>query len=259
MKDAGLNSCDIIAYQAAIRSVLLLVHPEILSPASTSTYRKAITMAKPLKQKAYDSIRSKILNCEYPPNLFLNEDILCKELNVSRTPIRDALSRLEQENLVTIMPKKGIIVSPLTINEINMIYETRLLIEPYILATYGCRITDVKEARLREILKKASSSHDNLQLFYALDDEYHRIIVELCENKYLIQCYENIHAQNLRLRIISGNMNRERLDASQHEHDEISAFILRKDYQKAAEAMRTHLLISKDSAFKVILDGNINI
>lgn len=53
--------------------------------------------------------------------LFLNEELLTTELGLSRTPVRDALSRLEQEGLIEIKPKKGIIVMPLSINTINMI------------------------------------------------------------------------------------------------------------------------------------------
>ncbi|MDF2950929.1 MAG: GntR family transcriptional regulator [Anaerocolumna sp.] len=217
-------------------------------------------MSNSLKQQAYNVIRSKILTCEYAPNTYLNEDLLCRELNVSRTPIRDALSRLEQENLVKIIPKKGVIVAPLTINEINMIYETRILLEPYILKTYGRRINDSIEKRMHEILEKANNNTNDIQMLYELDDEYHHIIIDLCENKYLIQCYLNIYAQNLRLRIISGNQNKERLEASQQEHMNISKYILKRDYDNAAKAMEVHLLASKDAAFKVILlDGNISI
>jgi DNA-binding GntR family transcriptional regulator len=217
-------------------------------------------MASSLKQQAYNIIRSKILTCEYAPNTYLNEDLLCKELNVSRTPIRDALSRLEQENLVRIMPKKGIIVAPLTINDINMIYETRILLEPYILSTYGRRINETIEKRMHQILEKANNNSSDIQMLYDLDDEYHHLIIDLCENKYLIQCYMNIYAQNLRLRIISGNQNKERLDASQQEHIKISNYILTRDYDDAANAMEAHLLASKEAAFKVILlDGNISI
>lgn len=216
-------------------------------------------MSKTLKQHAYIEIRSKILTCEYAPNTYLNEDILCKELNVSRTPIRDALSRLEQENLVKIYPKKGVIVAPLTINEINIIYETRILLEPYILLTYGSRINDNIEKRMHEIIQNSNKYIDNIQKTYELDDEYHRIIIELCENKYLIQCYSNIYAQNLRLRIMSGNHDKERIIATQQEHMAISNAILKRDYKEAAEAMKQHLLISKEAAFKVILEGNIDI
>lgn len=53
-----------------------------------------------LKQQAYNIIKNKIITCEYPPNFLLNEEKLKEEIGASRTPIRDALSRLEQENLV---------------------------------------------------------------------------------------------------------------------------------------------------------------
>jgi DNA-binding GntR family transcriptional regulator len=69
-----------------------------------------------LKLFAYNTIKQKIISCEYPPNSLLNEEILKNDLHVSRTPIRDALGRLEQ------------------------IYEIRLLIEPYVLGKYGCTV-----------------------------------------------------------------------------------------------------------------------
>ena len=59
--------------------------------------------------------KRQILNCEYRPNEFLNEQKLCSEMgNISRTPMRDALGRLEQEGLITILPKKGLMVSGIT-------------------------------------------------------------------------------------------------------------------------------------------------
>ena len=67
------------------------------------------TTAKPsLKLQAYHYLKGKILSCEYAPSQFLNEQKLCAEMgNISRTPMRDALGRLEQEGLIAILPKKG--------------------------------------------------------------------------------------------------------------------------------------------------------
>ena len=79
-----------------------------------------------LKQQAYNIIKEKIINCEYPPSALLNEEMLKEDIQASRTPIRDALGRLEQEGLITILPKKGIIVAPLTIREINMVHDLLL-------------------------------------------------------------------------------------------------------------------------------------
>ena len=62
---------------------------------------------------------------------FLNEEQLTTELSLSRTPVRDALGRLEQEGLLEIRPKCGILVRPLTLNDIDMTFEVRMLYEPY--------------------------------------------------------------------------------------------------------------------------------
>lgn len=94
-----------------------------------------------LKTQAYNTIRQKIVTCEYAPGTFLNEELLTSELGLSRTPIRDALSRLEQEGLIEIKPKKGILVMPLSINTISMIFEVRQLYEPYILLNYGTSLS----------------------------------------------------------------------------------------------------------------------
>lgn len=223
-------------------------------------------MPKSLKHQAYQTIRGKILNCEYAPNSFINEEQLCKELNVSRTPIRDALSRLEQENLIKIISKKGIIVAPLNINEINMIYETRVLLEPYILSNYGNRINDALYNELSNILKEIDSiaaisnnlTIENLNKIYDLDDKFHNLLVNLSQNKYIIQCYENINAQNARLRVLSGNLNRKRIESTKEEHLKICNEILKRNYEKAAKALEEHLIASKEASFNIILSGDFS-
>lgn len=220
-----------------------------------------------LKQQAYQTIRTKILNCEYAPNSYLNEEQLCKEINVSRTPIRDALSRLEQENLIKILPKKGVVVAPLNINEINMIYETRILLEPYILATYGNRIDDNHFNELKNIISESDSliklittfSSADLSKIHELDDAFHKLIVCSSENPYFIQCYKNMSAQNTRLRILSGNLNKDRLEKTQIEHIEIANEIIKRNYKKAADTLEAHLMASKDAAFNVILSGGFEL
>ena len=109
-----------------------------------------------LKTQAYNTIRQKIVTCEYAPGTFLNEELLTTELGLSRTPVRDALSRLEQEGLIEIKPKKGIIVMPLSINTINMIFEVRQLYEPYILLNYGNALSVERLKDFYNILDRAS-------------------------------------------------------------------------------------------------------
>lgn len=220
-----------------------------------------------LKQQAYQTIRAKILNCEYAPNSYLNEEQLCKEINVSRTPIRDALSRLEQENLIKILPKKGVVVAHLNINEINMIYETRILLEPYILSTYGNRIDDNHFNELKNIITESdslitlitTSNSTDLTKIHELDDDFHNLIVQSSQNRYFIQCYKNMGAQNSRLRILSGNLNKDRLEKTQEEHIQITNEIIKRNYKKAADTLEAHLMASKEAAFNVLLSGGFEL
>ena len=86
-----------------------------------------------LKQIAYETIKRKIIHCDYMPNDILSEMMLMEEIDASRTPIREALNMLSQEGLVRIIPKKGIMVLPLTMKEVAMTFEARMLMEPYII------------------------------------------------------------------------------------------------------------------------------
>ena len=76
-----------------------------------------------LKEKAYLYIKDKILSCEYKTGYFIDEKILIEELSASRTPIREGLSRLEQEGFVQILPKKGVVVKDINLRDIAEIYQ----------------------------------------------------------------------------------------------------------------------------------------
>lgn len=211
-----------------------------------------------LKQIAYNSIKEKILKCEYMPNSFLNEDLLCEEFKVSRTPIRDALSRLEQEHLIKILPKKGFFVAPLSIGEINLTFETRTLLETYAIRNHCTNLNSDTIDSLYENIKKAKECieiNDQGELF-RLDDEFHRIILDQCNNYYLIDTYSRVHNQNCRLRVLSGLHDDKRLHSTIDEHIEILSFLAKGDLASAEEAMRIHLNNAKNSSFQAFLDGN---
>ena len=111
-----------------------------------------------LKTLAYNTIRSKIVTCQYAPGTFLNEEQLTTELSLSRTPVRDALGRLEQEGLLEIRPKCGILVRPLTLNDIDMIFEVRMMYEPYVLTHYGANLSVSALNEFYDIFKKTCAA-----------------------------------------------------------------------------------------------------
>lgn len=210
-------------------------------------------MKETLKEHAYNYIKKKIINCEYQPGMFLNEDMLKEEVQASRTPIRDAISRLEQENLVKILPKKGILVSELSIREIQSIYESRLLIEPYTLLNYGNRVPEDQYMQFLKIFSDTDVSELDSNQMYDEDSRFHHTLVEASENNYLIIMYNQISSQNRRLRILSGVKSEDRLIATQNEHIRIIQSCLQQDWTLATDYMKEHLINSRKASFDVAL------
>ena len=187
---------------------------------------KGLFMTKTnLKTLAYTAIRHKIITCEYAPGTFLNEERLTEELRLSRTPVRDALSRLEQEGLIEIRPKRGIMVTPLSVNDIFL------------------------------HTKPDSEYFQNNDYFYELDSEFHLMVVNACPNTYIRHSYSLIWAQNQRFRNLTGNVSASRLTATFQEHLDITGPCLRKNWKEAADKMAYHLEQSKKSSFDYVLNS----
>jgi DNA-binding GntR family transcriptional regulator len=203
-----------------------------------------------LKQQAYNQIRQKIIQCEYPPHMLLNEEKLREELGVSRTPIRDALGRLEQESLVQILPKKGIIVRGIAPEEIEHLFEMRMLLEPYAARNYGHTIPHQVYVGLADCF---ASGTENLsfETVYRWDDDFHHLFINASKNSFLIHAYELSFAQNIRLRILCGNYGKERVKKSQTEHQVILAHCLETDWEAAALALQFHLEEAKRTSFAI--------
>lgn len=208
-------------------------------------------MAKQKKQSmqstAYDFIRRKIVFCEYAPNQLLSEVQLQEELGCSRTPVREAISRLSQEGLLTVFPKQGIVVSGFTFSDISMIFEVRMLVEPYALRTYGERINQEELRRFDNIFRNHTSEILDKE-FYQQDDKFHSLLISALPNAYLKDLYAKIQTQNTRLRILSGNTVSQRAHSTVEEHLQIIAACLVPDWESAAQAMQIHLQRSKESS-----------
>lgn len=206
-----------------------------------------------LKQRAYNIIKDKIISCEYLPNTLLNEESLREEVHASRTPVRDALSRLEQENLIQILPKKGIMVAPLSIREINMIHEARMLMEPYAVENYAEQIPEERLEYYYKIFKE-KNFQNSMGKFYEIDNEFHQEFIDATKNDYFVSLYERIFNQNCRLRILSGVKSNTRIDETRIEHFKILEACMSKRWADAAAAMREHLVCSKQASFEAILE-----
>lgn len=198
-----------------------------------------------LKQIAYQKIKEKIINSEYASNSFMNEEFLCNDLQMSRTPVRDALGRLEQENLISIIPKKGFFILPLSIEEINMIYEGRILLESYIIRNYCQHLSEDSLRQLEEILTVREDTD-----YFRMDDLFHEEIIHQSKNRYLLQLHNSLRDQNRRLRLLIGRSVTERIQQTYKEHMEIYNKLLSYDAEEAARLMENHIRSARESTFR---------
>ena len=202
-----------------------------------------------LKLRIYEEIKDRIIRCEYLPGMQLNEDLLCSHFGSSRTPVRDALSRLEQEGLVNIHAKRGVQITDVSISAVNELFEVRMRIEPYAVRTYGSRMSDeVYASYMRRFSKGVSDKMD----FYALDNEFHHAFIEASGNRYLKTIHNMTGDQSARFRILSDADDR--LEQTQQEHYRIAACCLRRDWSAAANEMRSHLEMSKKAIISYALN-----
>ena len=201
-----------------------------------------------LRDKAYRIIRNKIVTCEFPPGSPLNERELVDLIGVSRTPIREALNRLENEQLVTLTSQKGASVTSITPKEINDIFQLRCMLEPYVVSMVT---PNFPEEGLLEFRKGFSEpSPDKYGELVTLDGEMHCAIVYAFGNSYLNNLMENMYTQNERIRFLS-TMMPQRLEETFAEHLAIVDAMLAREPQKAAAAMREHLQQARYVALKL--------
>lgn len=208
---------------------------------------------EPLKYRAYQTIKDNIINCTYLPGTIINEELIRETIGASRTPIRDALSRLEQEGLVKILPKKGIVISNITVKELNMLYESRLLLEPHVVKNYGSRIPQETYLHYYQMYHNFLEQDKKEYSYAEMDDSFHQLFINASENSYFINLYSTIESQIRRTRMISGKTASSRLRLTVDEHLSIVESALKNDWEVASSAMKNHLINSKNVMFDYIL------
>ena len=196
---------------------------------------------------AYEYIKAKIINGDYMPLSDISEDALQKEINVSRTPVREAILRLEKEDLVYVYPRKGTIVSSVTLDLIEDVYGVRQLIEPYMVLSsmYFIKREWLLDMKKRLLEPDPELSGEALRKYYIdLDTELHINIIAGSPNRYLKRLMNNILDQNLRLRIISSHPTEE--EGTTEEHIALIDALLEGDEEAVEKCVMDHLIKSKE-------------
>jgi DNA-binding GntR family transcriptional regulator len=149
-------------------------------------------------EQAYLTIRDRLITLEIPPGAPINDDQLATTLGFGRTPVREALKRLENERLVVAFPRRGTFATEVHITDLSHISEVRLQLEPVAAAAAARRATGADRAGMNDILGALEPSHRHSDSFgdlMRLDMQVHRAIYAATHNPYLegtLVSYDNL-------------------------------------------------------------------
>lgn len=197
-----------------------------------------------LAEKAYRQIKEHILEMVYPPNTPLQEKELQERLGMGRTPIREALIRLQQEGLVQIIPRRGAQVQALTLADARDLYHVRSILEPEAvrLAVPHIKVEELLPFKqsFQELLGQNPEELDTGKLI-GVDRDFHQLFLERCQNPYLVEALERIHYRS-RLAWALSAKDRSRLIKACESHIKLIEALERKDAEQAAQMMKEHVL-----------------
>ncbi len=199
-----------------------------------------------LQDRAYDDLKRLIQAGTYPPGGFLSERRLSRDLGMSKTPIRAALTRLDIEGFVAVSPRQGIVVREPSLREIVDMFDIRAALETFAVRAVAGRLTDPQAARLRGNLKdqaECARAGDDAGIT-RLDTDFHIMLCEFLDNREIVRVMlrlrDKLHPAIRRVYQAAG-----RLQSALREHAAIADAVLRGKGDLAAERMKEHLEFGK--------------
>ncbi len=200
-----------------------------------------------LGSQAYRELKRIILGRRVPPGGKLNEVELAGALGISRTPIREALNRLEKEGLVQILPQRGAFVvefSPEDIHELFLIRENLEGLAAYLAAE---RMNEGALAKLSSLMQDFSEpySEKDIQRYAREDFKFHQTIITLSGSRRLIGLVSTLHDQIRMFRLTSLGLSG-RMKASLQEHNQITKALRAGNCEEGERRMRQHIRHVRD-------------
>jgi DNA-binding GntR family transcriptional regulator len=195
-----------------------------------------------LREAAYEAIKHRIITCAFKPGDYINEAYVSGAIGIGRTPVHQAIDRLMQEGLLEVIPRKGIIVKPVSLDEILQITEVRRVNEPYCVRLAAERADDRDLSTLEDILHRADAwtAVRNIEQMMMLDREFHIALARAARNAVLAAVLQNLHERSLRFWFISLTAH-EHHTAVQREHRAIVEAIQQRDCGAAEQRMIEHI------------------
>src|SRR4051794_7168931 len=212
-------------------------HAVPLAPSSNPA-RQPVPSAT---QRAYGYVKERLLDGRFPGGALLSENALAQQLEISRTPVRQAFGQLEAEGLVELYPRRGALVVPISASEADDVHEARELIECHCArraADAGAWLAAELEAAITEQEEALTGAGRG---FAWADRRFHRAIVAAANNVLLTRAYDALADRHQRIAATTVARDPSRIERFIAEHRRIAAALARGDGEGAAEELAAHL------------------
>ena len=208
----------------------------------TSDFTVHMNEYLPLRDVLFNTLRQAILKGELKPGERLMEIALAEKLGVSRTPIREAMRKLELEGLVVMIPRRGAQVANITEKDLNDVLEVRIALENVAIEKACTRMSKEDMGRLWLAAKEfeRTMAEGNLVRLAEADVAFHEIIYRASDNKRLNQVLNNLREQIYRYRV-EYLKEEETRNVLVKEHEELTKAIRQRDVKKAQEISFRHI------------------
>jgi DNA-binding GntR family transcriptional regulator len=152
-----------------------------------------------LAEQAYALLEEKLVTLQLSPGELLGEKDLVEQLGIGRTPVREAIQRLSAEGMLQILPRKGLMVTPLRRSDLAQIIEARRVLERLLVVKAAERATPDQRQAMHILASHLDAAGDDLEVFFRLDHRLDELLEAACQNQYLVKALNAMHAQCRRL------------------------------------------------------------
>lgn len=173
---------------------------------------------KTAKERAYEHVKSCIINETYKQDSFLTEEEVAQDLGVSRTPVREAFLLLEAEGFVNLFSQRGAYIPSISPRDMEEVMETRLLIESFAAERFLIAAQAIKEMKFAIKEQEYYLEIDDVEPFIDCDAEFHNLIVNAAGNRLLTEIYSGLRNKLLRMGVRAVMNSTERMQQVIEEH-----------------------------------------
>ena len=171
-----------------------------------------------LSDKAYQLIRHKIITLQLAPRTAIDEQALMEDLQLGRTPIREALQRLAAEGLVMVAPRRGMFVADISITDLQKIFEIRVVLEGLCARLAADRVTEAQLAAMEDLVDRLDrTAETDGKALMAVDEQFHELLYQAADNELLADTLRRLLAQSFRIwYLVLDRLNGVRAAMEQH-------------------------------------------